>query len=121
VRSFSYAAHAALASYLARRPQDADTLEPWARLWSKFASAGVSGQLTARSRPGALFFPRTATSFARLLDASLVDKAFYELGTNFGSPRGPTWARIPLQGSARLVREPVVKGARARHQLEKPS
>jgi len=104
VRSFSYAAHAALASYLARRPQDADTLEPWARLWSKFASAAFLASYRTVAA-GAAFLPADSNIFARLLDAFLVDKAFYELGYELN--HRPTWARIPLQGLLALVREPV--------------
>jgi maltose alpha-D-glucosyltransferase/alpha-amylase len=104
LRSFSYAARAALASYLARRPQDADTLEPWERLWSKFASAAFLASYRTVAA-GAAFVPADSNTFARLLDAFLVDKAFYELGYEFN--HRPTWARIPLLGLLALVRDPV--------------
>jgi maltose alpha-D-glucosyltransferase/alpha-amylase len=104
VRSFSYAAHAALSTCLARRPQDADTLEPWARVWSKFASAAFLAGYRAVAA-GAAFLPADSHTFARLLDAFLVDKAFYELGYELN--HRPTWARIPLLGLLALVREPV--------------
>jgi len=104
LRSFSYAADAALASYLARRPQDADTLEPWARLWSKFASAAFLASYRSGAA-GAAFLPADSNTFARLLDAFLVDKAFYEL--SYELDHRPTWARIPLLGLLALVREPV--------------
>jgi len=103
LRSFSYAAHAALGSYLARRPQDADTLEPWARLWSKCASAAFLAGYRAVAA-GAAFLPADNPTFARLLDAFLVDKAFYELGYELN--HRPTWARIPLLGLLALIREP---------------
>ena len=104
VRSFSYAAHAALASYLARRPQDADTLEPWARLWSRFASAAFLASYRGVAA-GAAFLPTDGNTLARLLDAFLMDKAFYELG--YELDHRPTWARIPLLGLLALLREPV--------------
>ena len=104
LRSFSYAAQAALASYLARRPQDADTLEPWARLWSKFASAAFLASYRSVAA-GAAFLPTDGNTFARLLDAFLVDKAFYELG--YELDHRPSWARIPLHGLLALLREPV--------------
>jgi maltose alpha-D-glucosyltransferase/alpha-amylase len=104
LRSFSYAAHAALASYLTRRPQDADTLEPWARLWSKFASAAFLASYRTVAA-GAAFLPADSNTFARLLDAFLVDKAFYELGYELN--HRPSWARIPLLGLLALLREPV--------------
>jgi maltose alpha-D-glucosyltransferase/alpha-amylase len=103
LRSFSYAAHAALGSYLARRPQDADTLEPWSRLWSKCASAAFLASYRAVAA-GAAFLPADSHIFARLLDAFLVDKAFYELGYELN--HRPTWARIPLLGLLALIREP---------------
>ena len=104
LRSFSYAAHAALATYLARRPQDADTLEPWARLWSKFASAAFLASYRTVAA-GAAFLPADSNTFTRLLDAFLVDKAFYELG--YELDHRPSWARIPLLGLLALLREPV--------------
>jgi maltose alpha-D-glucosyltransferase/alpha-amylase len=104
LRSFSYSASAALASYLARRPQDADTLEPWARLWSKFASAAFLASYRAVAASAA-FLPADSNTLARLLDAFLVDKAFYEL--DYELNHRPTWARIPLLGLLALVREPV--------------
>jgi maltose alpha-D-glucosyltransferase/alpha-amylase len=103
LRSFSYAAHAALGSYLARRPQDADTLEPWSRLWSKCASAAFVASYRAVAA-GAAFLPADSPTFARLLDAFLVDKAFYEL--HYELNHRPTWARIPLLGLLALIREP---------------
>ena len=104
LRSFSYAARAALASYLARRPQDADTLEPWARLWSKSASAAFLASYRTVAA-NAAFLPADSNSLARMLDAFLVDKAFYEL--DYELNHRPTWARIPLLGLLALVREPV--------------
>jgi maltose alpha-D-glucosyltransferase/alpha-amylase len=92
-----------LGSYLARRPQDADTLEPWARLWSKCASAAFLASYRAVAA-GAAFLPADNPTFARLLDAFLVDKAFYELGYELN--HRPTWARIPLLGLLALIREP---------------
>jgi maltose alpha-D-glucosyltransferase/alpha-amylase len=104
LRSFSYSAHAALTSYLARRPQDADALEPWARLWSKLASAAfLASYRTAAA--GAAFLPQDSNTFGRLLDAFQVDKAFYELG--YELDHRPTWARIPLLGLLALVRDPM--------------
>jgi maltose alpha-D-glucosyltransferase/alpha-amylase len=104
VRSFSYAAHAALATYLARRPQDADALEPWARLWSKYASAAFLASYR-KVAAGATFLPTDNTGLARMLDAFLMDKAFYELGYELN--HRPTWARIPLLGLLALLREPL--------------
>ena len=104
LRSFSYAAHAALSTYLARRPQDADTLESWARLWSKFASAAFLASYRTVAADAA-FLPADSNTLARVLDAFLVDKAFYEL--DYELNHRPSWARIPLLGLLALLREPV--------------
>jgi maltose alpha-D-glucosyltransferase/alpha-amylase len=104
LRSFSYAAHAALASHLARRPQDAETLDPWARFWSRFASAAFLASYR-NVAAGAAFLPADNASLGRVLDAFMVDKALFELSHELENR--PTWARIPLLGLLALVREPV--------------
>jgi len=55
------------------------------RLWSKFASAAFLASYRTVAA-GAAFVPADSNTFARLLDAFLVDKAFYELGYEFQPP-----------------------------------
>jgi maltose alpha-D-glucosyltransferase/alpha-amylase len=95
LRSFSYAAWAAFLNYTARRPQDATTLEPWARLWEKATCAiflKVYRELTRCTK----LCPADSAAFSRLLDAFLLDKALYEL--NYELNNRPSWVRIPLVG-----------------------
>jgi maltose alpha-D-glucosyltransferase/alpha-amylase len=102
IRSFSYAAHAALFAFVARRPQAAATLEPWALLWDKCVSAVFLGAYRAATQ-GTRLLPEDTGILARLLDAFLMDKALYELSYELGYR--PTWIRIPLLGILSLVED----------------
>ena len=95
LRSFSYAAYAALLNYTARRPGDFDCLEPWATLWAR--STSVLFLRTYRlAASGALFLPANPETFQALLDAYLFDKGLYEL--HYELNNRPSWVRIPLMG-----------------------
>lgn len=95
LRSFSYAAYTGWMKHITRRPQDADRLEPWARLWEQAVSAeflrayrhAVAGNAIVPSSPAAL---------EPLLEAYLLDKALYELVYELNNR--PAWVRIPLSG-----------------------
>jgi maltose alpha-D-glucosyltransferase/alpha-amylase len=95
VRSFSYAAFAALTRHSSRRPQDFELLEPWARLWE---TAVVDEYLFSYREAVAQssIVPPEETAFRRLLDVYLLDKALYELVYELNNR--PTWVRIPLAG-----------------------
>jgi maltose alpha-D-glucosyltransferase / alpha-amylase len=101
LRSFSYAAYAALMNYTARRPEDFDKLEPWARLWDRSVSAEFlrAYRTTVLDAP---FLPPDRQDFRKLLDAFLLDKALYELLYELN--HRPAWAGIPLKGIAELLR-----------------
>ena len=107
LRSFSYAAYAALSRSTQRRPQDYEQLEPWARLWD----AAVSAEFLSSYRSvtaGSSLVPADAAAFAQLLDVYLLDKALYELVYELNNR--PTWVRIPLTGILQLARGPVAWG-----------
>ena len=99
LRSFSYAAYAALDTYLQRHPQPDPTrqanLDRWARAWQN----AVSGEFlkayrdTIGGNPDLLPPPAQAQS---LLNAYLLEKALYELLYELNNR--PTWVRIPLAG-----------------------
>jgi maltose alpha-D-glucosyltransferase/alpha-amylase len=95
MRSFSYAAHAALFAWSRPRPDDFSRLEPWARVWAHFA-----GQTFLQAWKDAVghapFVPREAASFDRLLRAFLLEKACYEIQYEINNR--PEWVRIPLTG-----------------------
>jgi maltose alpha-D-glucosyltransferase / alpha-amylase len=95
LRSYSYAAYAALLNHVARRPDDVTRVEPWARLWER--STGAEFVRGYRETAGAAaFLPSSPQRFGALLHAYLLDKALYELQYELDSR--PGWIRIPLWG-----------------------
>jgi maltose alpha-D-glucosyltransferase/alpha-amylase len=96
LRSFSYAAYAALNAFAQRRPDDAKYLEPWATLWQNAVSTAFlrAYQLTINATdPSLIPQPRQAQL---LLGAYLLEKSLYEL--LYELDNRPTWVRIPLAG-----------------------
>jgi maltose alpha-D-glucosyltransferase/alpha-amylase len=98
LRSFSYAAYAALLKYTARRPEAVEQLEPWARLWERSAATAFLAADRDAIVPHGLL-PEGAPGEA-LLRAYVVDKALYELMYELN--HRPAWVRIPLWGLASL-------------------
>ena len=103
LRSFHYAAYFTL---FARdsggpvRPEDIATLEPWARIWYIWVSATfLKAYLDSTS--GVPFLPEARDELEVMLDASLLEKAIYEL--NYELNNRPDWVRIPLQGILDLL------------------
>jgi maltose alpha-D-glucosyltransferase/alpha-amylase len=95
VRSFSYAAFAALTQYITRRPEDFAQLESWARLWE----TSVSREFLRAYREtvdGYPIVPGTREEFDALLEIYVLDKALYELVYELNNR--PAWIRIPLHG-----------------------
>jgi maltose alpha-D-glucosyltransferase/alpha-amylase len=100
LRSFSYAAYAALFTHNLGTWTDFERLEPWARIWERSAGASfLKGYLAVAAH--APFLPEDPVQRARLLDLFLLDKALYEL--NYELNNRPDWVRIPLRGLAELV------------------
>jgi maltose alpha-D-glucosyltransferase/alpha-amylase len=100
LRSFSYAAHAALVTHNLGTWSDVERLEPWARIWERWAGASfLKGYLAAAGH--APFLPVDPAQRAMLLDLFLLDKALYEL--NYELNNRPDWVRIPLKGLAELL------------------
>jgi maltose alpha-D-glucosyltransferase / alpha-amylase len=103
LRSFDYATYAAVFQQLesgniqaAQFPE----LEPWTRYWYQWVSAvflksylGVVGQSG--------LVPKDLPTLALLLEASLLEKAIYEVGYELNNR--PDWVRIPLEGILQLV------------------
>jgi maltose alpha-D-glucosyltransferase/alpha-amylase len=96
LRSFSYAAYAALNAFAQRRPDTAKNLEPWATLWQNAVSTEFLRvyQLTITETDPNLI-PQPSQS-QRLLSAYLLEKSLYEL--LYELDNRPTWVRIPLAG-----------------------
>jgi maltose alpha-D-glucosyltransferase/alpha-amylase len=100
LRSFNYAAWAALMKYSSRRPDDQAHLEPWARLWDHAVSAEFL-HAYRETMTGSKLLPADASAFRSLLNLYLLEKAFYELVYELNSR--PDWVKIPLTGIASLL------------------
>jgi maltose alpha-D-glucosyltransferase/alpha-amylase len=101
LRSFHYAAYAALLGQSARvRPEDLPTLDPWARFWYTWVSVTFLRKYLEVIAPASLL-PSTPEQLRILLDAFLLEKAIYELAYELNTR--PDWVKVPLQGILQLV------------------
>ena len=109
VRSYSYAAYAALFSFTTHTPDLYPTLEGWADLWqSRAADAFLDGY--AATMGGAAIVPH-ADAWTRMLCAFMLDKALYEL--EYELNHRPDWVLIPLMGVRNLVAGHLQRWARS--------
>ena len=106
LRSLSYAAYAGLINYTARRPEDFEKLEPWARLWERSTALEFLRAYREIASNGT-FLPPDEGDLRELLSAYWLDKVFYELAYELNNR--PGWARIPLIGILSL---PIEAGGR---------
>jgi len=100
IRSFNYAAWAALFDRQVVAPDAltdlGPTVETWEALVVETFLKGYHGAIGAcRS------VPADPDQFRALLDLFTLEKAFYEIG--YEAANRPTWARIPIRGVHRLV------------------
>ncbi|HET9129629.1 MAG TPA: putative maltokinase, partial [Terriglobia bacterium] len=100
LRSYSYAAYAALINYTTRRPEDLECLMPWARLWERSVTAEFLRSYRATARQ-ASYLPEDLGDFKKLMEAYMLDKALYELLYELNNR--PAWARIPIEGILSLT------------------
>jgi maltose alpha-D-glucosyltransferase/alpha-amylase len=99
LRSFSYAAHSALAHHIQRRPDQAAALQPWAVLWEN-SVAGAFLRGYGDTIGGHSLLP--VHEDAQILLSSLqLEKAFYELLYELNNR--PSWVHIPLIGLLGLL------------------
>ncbi|HKJ93034.1 MAG TPA: phosphotransferase, partial [Longimicrobiales bacterium] len=97
LRSFHYAAHAALMSEELRGLAHAGELngtDQWAQYWTQWVGAAFLGAYLETA--GAGFLPTRRRDLELLLDAHLLEKAVYELGYELNNR--PDWTRIPVRG-----------------------
>jgi maltose alpha-D-glucosyltransferase/alpha-amylase len=102
MRSFSYAAFAALDLHKQRHPESSSALETWATAWERAASAAFLSNYREVIATDAELLPKPEQAQAMLL-AFLLEKALYELLYELNNR--PTWLRIPLAGVLSLLRE----------------
>ena len=103
IRSFSYAAHAALLSFTTRRPDDLRRLDPWVALWEQWTAA-VFLKSYRQATANSAFGPAAPTVFEALLEIYVLEKAIYELRYELNNR--PSWVRIPVRGILTLLGEP---------------
>ncbi len=99
LRSFDYAASAALLAFTQNSAPRAARLIPWADGWRHWVSRAFLDAYRSAMR-GSAVLPREQ-AFDRLLDAFIIDKALYELGYELNSR--PDWVGIPLGALAGLA------------------
>jgi maltose alpha-D-glucosyltransferase/alpha-amylase len=100
LRSFSYAAHAALFERCSPESSEWARLEPRAMAWeSRAREAFLRGYLLRMGDSPIL--PAAGSDQREMLAFFELEKAIYELGYELDNR--PDWARIPLKGIERLV------------------
>lgn len=91
--SLGYAAYRGLTRYTGRRPEDWESLEPYARLWER--SMGAEFLRSYRNTSlGAPFLPAVDADFGKLLNCYRLEKTLSELEHELNSRRAEV--RIPL-------------------------
>jgi maltose alpha-D-glucosyltransferase/alpha-amylase len=95
LRSFDYAAHAALDRAVADRPDDRPYLEPLVEDWERrTAYAFLEGY--RETAAASSVFPFTEERAQELIRLFTLEKALYEV--RYELDNRPTWVRIPLRG-----------------------
>jgi maltose alpha-D-glucosyltransferase / alpha-amylase len=105
LRSFHYAAYAALFDQASRWGADSNPdvethLRAGALAWYRWVSATFLGAYLDAVR-GAGLLPKTRADVETLLAAELIEKASYELSYELNNR--PSWIRIPIQGLRELL------------------
>ena len=99
LRSFDYAAVSALIDGRVR-PEDVETLRPWAEEWRYWVSrAFVDAYRQTATVSG--FLPRSVGDLRLLLDCYQLEKALYEVALELNYR--PLWTWIPLRGIRDLL------------------
>jgi maltose alpha-D-glucosyltransferase/alpha-amylase len=99
VRSFNYAAYAALLSFAVQAPNEISALDSWADAWQHWVTDAFLNAYRGTIGDAPLL-PR-GSSFEDMLNVFILDKAVYELGYELNNR--PEWVRIPLTGILKVV------------------
>ena len=99
LRSFDYAAHAALFSMTEEQPENYSRLEPFARDWERKTSAAFLGGY-GEAIEGCPAYPADPDHARPLIDLFTIEKALYEL--RYELDNRPTWVGVPLRGLLEL-------------------
>ena len=100
MRSFNYAAYAALTRVSAERPSDLALLEPLAHAWERETRAAFLHGYHA-AIIGFTSWPRSPQHGQALIDLFLVEKALYEL--RYELDNRPDWAYLPQAGLLEML------------------
>ena len=101
VRSFDYAAAAALRAAAVKYGAEAAGFKPGAEEWRAIASgAFIAGYV--ESAAGLPSVPEDREAFGRMLDFFLIEKACYEIV--YEASHRPDWAAIPIGGLVALLK-----------------
>ncbi len=95
LRSFSYAAAAALEEATSERPDARDRLLPRVAAWQRQTATAFLAAYAGAAR-GCASYPADAADTRRLLSLFMLEKALYEVRYELGSR--PSWIRIPIAG-----------------------
>ena len=99
LRSFSYAAYAALFAFTLHAPNEFEPLEAWAETWRYWATRAF--ERGYRDAIGLSPLLPAASATETLLRAFTIDKALHEL--HYELTHRPEWVRIPLIGIHKLI------------------
>ena len=100
LRSLHYAAFQQLKQDAGLRPEDIPFLEDWAQNWYRHvASVYLNSYL--KEMEGSNLVPKDSEQIKILLEAFLLDKAFYEV--NYEMLNRPEWISIPLRGIEEIL------------------
>lgn len=100
LRSFGYAASAALMERADPGSDDWARLEPWADTWEDLARAKFLGAYLTRAHEGR-FLPAERADMSLMIDVFEIDKVLYEI--DYERHNRPDWLRIPMRGLRRLL------------------
>lgn len=103
VRSFQYAAYAALFGQVpgvSIEPGNDDKVKQWAALWNDSVTADYLNGYFETAGQGS-FVPADPEERKRVLDAFLLHKALYEVAYELNNR--PDWVQIPLRGILSIV------------------